>query len=135
MVVTKDPLDEASDSGDGRSGNTEPEQEDMDLRPYQQHMDSDFDHEEEQDDDDDEGNVSGLSINSAASMQVTIDNHNLGVVEASVANTADYDLILGFTELRKLKPTIRWDTGQLEFKTQEQDRPRRDPLKQQEQGA
>ncbi|KAJ1044169.1 hypothetical protein NDA10_003960 [Ustilago hordei] len=39
MVVTKDPLDEASDSGDGRSGN-EPEQEDMDLRPYQQHMDS-----------------------------------------------------------------------------------------------
>ncbi|KAJ1036948.1 hypothetical protein NDA10_003897 [Ustilago hordei] len=60
MVVTKDPLDEASDSGDGRSGNTEPEQEDMDLRPYQQHMDSDFDHEEEQDDDDDEGNVSGV---------------------------------------------------------------------------
>ncbi|KAJ1584639.1 hypothetical protein NDA11_003954 [Ustilago hordei] len=57
MVVTKDPLDEASDSGDGRSGNTEPEQEDMDLRPYQQHMDSDFDHEEEQDDDDDEGNI------------------------------------------------------------------------------
>ncbi|KAJ1586649.1 hypothetical protein NDA11_003526 [Ustilago hordei] len=60
MVVTKDPLDEATDSGDGRSGNTEPEQEDMDLRPYQQHMDSDFDHEEEQDDDDDEGNVSGV---------------------------------------------------------------------------
>ncbi|KAJ1572321.1 hypothetical protein NDA11_007772 [Ustilago hordei] len=117
MVVTKDPLDEASDSGDGRSGNTEPEQEDMDLRPYQQHMDSDFDHEEEQDDDDDEGNVSG----------VTIGNHNLGVVEASVANTADYDLILGFTELRKLKPTIRWDTGQLEFKTQEQDRPPKRP--------
>ncbi|KAJ1581225.1 hypothetical protein NDA15_006965 [Ustilago hordei] len=127
MVVTKDPLDEASDSGDGRSGNTEPEQEDMDLRPYQQHMDSEFDHEEEQDDDDDEGNVSGLSINSAASMQVTIGNHNLGVVEASVANTADYDLILGFTELRKLKPTIRWDTGQLEFKTQEQDRPPKRP--------
>ncbi|KAJ1598590.1 hypothetical protein NDA14_004682 [Ustilago hordei] len=120
MVVTKDPLDEASDSGDGRSGNTKPEQEDMDLRPYQQHMDSDFDHEEEQDDDDDEGNFQILSL-------VTIGNHNLGVVEASVANTADYDLILGFTELRKLKPTIRWDTGQLEFKTQEQDRPRRDP--------
>ncbi|KAJ1584817.1 hypothetical protein NDA11_007495 [Ustilago hordei] len=50
-------------------------------------------------------------------MQVTIGNHNLGVVEASVANTADYDLILGFTELRKLKPTIRWDTGQLEAHT------------------
>ena len=32
--------------------------EDMDLQPYQQHMDSD--HEEEQDDDDDEGNVSGV---------------------------------------------------------------------------
>ena len=58
MVVTKDPFDEATDSGDGRSGNTEPEQEDMDLRPYQQHMDSD--HEEEQDDDDDEGNDSGV---------------------------------------------------------------------------
>lgn len=58
MVVTKDPFDEATDSGDGLSGNTEPEQEDMDLQPYQQHMDSD--HEEEQDDDDDEGNVSGV---------------------------------------------------------------------------
>ncbi|KAJ1044136.1 hypothetical protein NDA10_001847 [Ustilago hordei] len=119
----QDPLEEASDSGDGRSGNTEPEQEDMDLQPYQQHMDSDFDHEEEQDDDDDEGNVSGFQILSL----VTIGNHNLGVVEASVANTADYDLILGFTELRRLKPTIRWDTGQLEFKTQEQDRPPKRP--------
>ncbi|SPC68180.1 uncharacterized protein UHOD_12330 [Ustilago sp. UG-2017b] len=39
----------------GHSGKTEPVQEDMDLRPYQQHMDSD--HEDEQDDDDDEGNV------------------------------------------------------------------------------
>ncbi|SOV07998.1 uncharacterized protein UDID_17258 [Ustilago sp. UG-2017a] len=60
-------------------------------------------------------------------MQVSIGTHNLGVVEASVADTADYDLILGFTELRKLKPTIRWDTGQLEFKTQEQDRPPKRP--------
>ncbi|KAJ1574387.1 hypothetical protein NDA15_001031 [Ustilago hordei] len=69
-----------------------------------------------------------LSINSSASMQVSIGTHNLGVVEASVADTADYDLILGFTELRRLKPTIQWDTGQLEFKTQEQDRtPRRPP--------
>ncbi|SOV02161.1 uncharacterized protein UDID_18978 [Ustilago sp. UG-2017a] len=252
MVVTKDPFDEATDSGDSPSGNTEPEQEDMDLWPYQQHMDSD--HEDEQDDDDDEGNsqnlssvsadlcghsvqrwlgtinidmkvmvtprsgvsvdddeVDGvgdkwttafgsiyirtanllwapsdvrtylpvsytlllllrpvmvplalisrapewspwspwrlhyghalywcppasrafrpmtLSINSSASMQVSIGTHNLGMVEASVANTADYDLILGFTELRKLKPTIRWDTGQLEFKTQEQDRPPKRP--------
>ena len=57
MVVTKDPFDEATDSGDGHSGHIEPEQEDMDLRPYQPHMDSD--HEEEQDDDDEEGNVSG----------------------------------------------------------------------------
>ncbi|SOV06277.1 uncharacterized protein UDID_19503 [Ustilago sp. UG-2017a] len=179
MVITKDPFDEATDSGDSPPGNTEPEQEDMDLRPYQQHMDSD--HEDEQDDDDDEGNarkavlelsgmvqnhpariladtgaglsivsdsfiskyqiptkptktrsihgVTGhqLSINSSASMQVSIGTHNLGVVEASVADTADYDLILGFTELRKLKPTIRWDTGQLEFKTQEQDRPPKRP--------
>ncbi|SPC65773.1 related to pol protein [Ustilago sp. UG-2017b] len=182
MVVTKNPFDEATDSGDGHSGNTEPEQEDMDLRPYQQHMDSD--HEDEQDDDDKEGNIvnggkavlelSGtvqdhpariladtgaglsivsdsfiskyqiptkptktrsihgvtghqLSINSSASMQVSIGTHNLGVVEASVADTADYDLILGFTELRRLKPTIGWDTGQLEFKTQEPDRPPRRP--------
>ncbi|KAJ1570276.1 hypothetical protein NDA12_007434 [Ustilago hordei] len=58
---------------------------------------------------------------------VSIGTHNLGVVEASVADTADYDLILGFTELRRLKPTIQWDTGQLEFKTQEQDRPPRRP--------
>ncbi|KAJ1599434.1 hypothetical protein NDA14_001956 [Ustilago hordei] len=63
----------------------------------------------------------------SASMQVSIGTHNLGVVEASVANTADYDLILGFTELRRFKPTIQWDTGQLEFKTQEQDRPPRRP--------
>ena len=61
MVVTKDPFDEATDSGDGRSGNTEPEQEDIDLQPYQQHMEHmDSDHEEEQDDDDDEGNDSGV---------------------------------------------------------------------------
>ncbi|KAJ1028874.1 hypothetical protein NDA18_002898 [Ustilago nuda] len=60
-------------------------------------------------------------------MQVSIGTHNLGVVKASVANTADYDLILGFTELQRLKPTIQWDTGQLEFKTQEQDRPPKRP--------
>ncbi|KAJ1039786.1 hypothetical protein NDA10_002641 [Ustilago hordei] len=60
-------------------------------------------------------------------MQVSIGTHNLGVVEASVADTADYDLILGFTELRRLKPTIQWDMGQLEFKTQEQDQPLRRP--------
>ncbi|KAJ1042417.1 hypothetical protein NDA10_008093 [Ustilago hordei] len=67
-----------------------------------------------------------MSVGSA-SMQVSIGTHNLGVVEASVADTADYDLILGFTELQRLKPTIQWDTGQLEFKTQEQDRPPRRP--------
>ncbi|KAJ1603749.1 hypothetical protein NDA14_007094 [Ustilago hordei] len=114
----------------------------------------DPDHEEEHDDDDDEGNVSKAVLELSgmvqdhpariladtgagfsASMQVSIGTHNLGVVEASVADTADYDLILGFTELRRLKPTIQWDTGQLEFKTQEQDRPLGDPLKQQEQGT
>ncbi|SPC63349.1 related to retrotransposon nucleocapsid protein [Ustilago sp. UG-2017b] len=155
MITTADPFDEATDSGDGHSGNTEPEQEDMDLRPYQQHMDSD--HEEEQDDDDEGGNIvkyvsppaegkqywssqeqyktillgywptPALACLYSASMQVSIGTHNLGVVEASVADTTDYDLILGFTELRRLKPTIRWDTGQLEFKTQEQDRPPKRP--------
>ncbi|KAJ1597953.1 hypothetical protein NDA14_000045 [Ustilago hordei] len=106
----------------------------------------DPDHEEEHDDDDDEGNVSKAVLELSgmvqdhpariladtgagfsASMQVSIGTHNLGVVEASVADTADYDLILGFTELRRLKPTIQWDTGQLEFKTQEQDQPPRRP--------
>ncbi|KAJ1576144.1 hypothetical protein NDA15_002771 [Ustilago hordei] len=114
------------------------------LCSYQQPMDPD--HEEEHDDDDDEGNVSKAVLELSgmvqdhpariladtgagfsASMQVSIGTHNLGVVEASVADTADYDLILGFTELRRLKPTIQWDTGQLEFKTQEQDRPPRRP--------
>ncbi|KAJ1580042.1 hypothetical protein NDA15_005038 [Ustilago hordei] len=88
------------------------------LCSYQQPMDPN--HEEEHDDDDDEGNSQILSL-------VSIGTHNLGVVEASVADTADYDLILGFTELRRLKPTIQWDTGQLEFKSQEQDRPPRRP--------
>ncbi|UTT92489.1 hypothetical protein NDA17_003426 [Ustilago hordei] len=124
MVTTADPFEEATDSGDGHTGSTEMgDPEAMDLSSYQQPMDPD--HEEEHDDDDDEGNVSGI-VNSA-SMQVSIGTHNLGVVEASVADTADYDLILGFTELRRLKPTIQWDTGQLEFKTQEQDRPPRRP--------
>ncbi|SYW83538.1 uncharacterized protein UHO2_06765 [Ustilago hordei] len=117
MVTTADPFEEATDSGDGHTGSTEMgDSEAMDLSSYQQPMDLDHE-EEEHDDDDDEGNVSGVSIGT----------HNLGVVEASVADTADYDLILGFTELRKLKPTIQWDTGQLEFKTQEQDRPPRRP--------
>ncbi|UTT92615.1 hypothetical protein NDA17_007138 [Ustilago hordei] len=114
------------------------------LCSYQQPMDPD--HEEEHDDDDDEGNVSKAVLELSgmvqdhpariladtgagfsASMQVSIGTHNLGVVEASVADTADYDLILGFTELRRLKPTIQWDMGQLEFKTQEQDQPPRRP--------
>ncbi|KAJ1581232.1 hypothetical protein NDA15_007108 [Ustilago hordei] len=122
MVTTADPFEEATDSGDGPTGSTETsDPEAMDLSSYQQPMD--LDHEEEHDDDDDEGNVSGSQILSL----VSIGTHNLGVVEASVADTADYDLILGFTELRRLKPTIQWDTGQLEFKTQEQDRPPRRP--------
>ncbi|KAJ1599252.1 hypothetical protein NDA14_005189 [Ustilago hordei] len=113
MVTTADPFEEATDSGDGHTGSTETgDPEAMDLSSYQQPMDPD--HEEEHDDDDDEGNSQILSL-------VSIGTHNLGVVEASVADTADYDLILGFTELRRLKPTIQWDTGQLEFKTQEQD--------------
>ncbi|KAJ1590566.1 hypothetical protein NDA11_000811 [Ustilago hordei] len=120
MVTTADPFEEATDSGDGHTGSTETDPEAMDLSSYQQPMDLDHE-EEEHDDDDDEGNVSGiLSL-------VSIGTHNLGVVEASVADTADYDLILGFTELRRLKPTIQWDTGQLEFKTQEQDQPPRRP--------
>ncbi|KAJ1041177.1 hypothetical protein NDA10_007333 [Ustilago hordei] len=121
MVTTADPFEEATDSGDGHTGSTETgDPEAMDLSSYQQPMDLDHE-EEEHDDDDDEGNISGiLSL-------VSIGTHNLGVVEASVADTADYDLILGFTELRRLKPTIQWDTGQLEFKTQEQDRPPRRP--------
>ncbi|KAJ1597382.1 hypothetical protein NDA14_006176 [Ustilago hordei] len=119
MVTTADPFEEATDSGDGHTGSTETgDPEAMDLSSYQQPMDPD--HEEEHDDDDDEGNSQILSL-------VSIGTHNLGVVEASVADTADYDLILGFTELRRLKPTIQWDTGQLEFKTQEQDRPPRRP--------
>ncbi|SOV06850.1 uncharacterized protein UDID_17942 [Ustilago sp. UG-2017a] len=147
MITMADPFDETTDSGDGHSGNTEPEQEDMDLSPYQQHMDAD--HEEEQDDDDEEGNIVEYVSPPAEGKQywssreryktillgywptpalVTIGTHHLGVVEASVTDTADYDLILGFTELRRLRPTIRWDTGQLEFKTQEQDRtPKRPP--------
>ncbi|KAJ1597593.1 hypothetical protein NDA14_005207 [Ustilago hordei] len=114
MVTTADPFEEATDSRDGHTGSTEMgDPEAMDLSSYQQPMDPN--HEEEHDDDDNEGNISGiLSL-------VSIGAHNLGVVEASVADTADYDLILGFTELQRLKPTIQWDTGQLEFKTQEQD--------------
>ncbi|KAJ1571925.1 hypothetical protein NDA15_000371 [Ustilago hordei] len=148
MVTTADPFEEATDSGDGHTGSTETgDPEAMDLSSYQQPMDPD--HEEEHDDDDDEetsvgGGKAVLELSGmvqdhpariladtgagfSASMQVSIGTHNLGVVEASVADTADYDLILGFTELRRLKPTIQWDTGQLEFKTQEQDRPPRRP--------
>ncbi|KAJ1597450.1 hypothetical protein NDA14_000114 [Ustilago hordei] len=120
MVTTADPFEEATDSGDGHTGSTEMgDPEAMDLSSYQQPMDLDHE-EEEHDDDDDEGNSQILSL-------VSIGTHNLGVVEASVADTADYDLILGFTELWRLKPTIQWDMGQLEFKTQEQDRPPRRP--------
>ncbi|KAJ1042594.1 hypothetical protein NDA10_006513 [Ustilago hordei] len=130
---------EATDSGDGHTGSTETgDPEAMDLSSYQQPMDPD--HEEEHDDDDDEGNVSKAVLELSgmvqdhpariladtgagfsASMQVSIGTHNLGVVEASVADNADYDLILGFTELRRLKPTIQWDTGQLERRQRSRD--------------
>ncbi|KAJ1038196.1 hypothetical protein NDA10_006578 [Ustilago hordei] len=120
MVTTADPFEEATDSGDGHTGSTETgDPEAMDLSSYQQPMDPDHE-EEEHNDDDNEGNSQILSL-------VSIGTHNLGVVEASVADTADYDLILGFTELRRLKPTIQWDMGQLEFKNQEQDQPPRRP--------
>ncbi|KAJ1604012.1 hypothetical protein NDA14_004516 [Ustilago hordei] len=117
MVTTTDPFEEATNSGDGHTGSTKMgDPKAMDLSSYQQPMDPDHE-EEEHDDGNDEGNISGSQILSL----VSIGTHNLGVVEASVANTADYDLILGFTELWRLKPTIQWDMGQLEFKTQEQD--------------
>ncbi|SOV07047.1 uncharacterized protein UDID_18702 [Ustilago sp. UG-2017a] len=61
------------------------------------------------------------SVNSSTTVQVVIGDQKLGGVEASIANTADYDLILGFLELRRLRPTIWWDTSQLEFKTQGQE--------------
>lgn len=60
-----------------------------------------------------------LSISSLATVQVAIGKYQLGLMGAAVADMADYDLILGFTALRKLKPTIQWDTGQLEFEVQE----------------
>ncbi|SOV07292.1 uncharacterized protein UDID_18776 [Ustilago sp. UG-2017a] len=132
MVITKDPFDEAPDSRDGHSGNTEPEQEDMDLRPYQQHMDSD--HEDEQDDDDDEGNANcrvcfatsgGKAVLELSGM---VQNHPARILADTGAGLSIVsDSFIRFTELRKLKPTIRWDTGQLEFKTQEQDRPPKRP--------
>ncbi|SPC60766.1 related to pol protein [Ustilago sp. UG-2017b] len=107
----------------------------LDFSQYQPPMDTG--HEEVQDDSD-EGNRRKSSIRalqdgprpsgSATNVQVAIGEHSLGVVEVSVADTANYDLILGFTELRRLKPTIQWDTGQLEFKTQGQERPPKWPL-------
>ncbi|KAJ1041357.1 hypothetical protein NDA10_003262 [Ustilago hordei] len=113
MVTTADPFEEATDSGDGHTGSTEMgDPEAMDLSSYQQPMDPN--HEEEHNDDDDKGNSQILSL-------VSIGTHNLGVVEASVADTADYDLILGFTELQRLKPTIQWDTGQLERRQRSRD--------------
>ncbi|KAJ1591428.1 hypothetical protein NDA12_005916 [Ustilago hordei] len=102
MVTTTDPFEEATNSGDGHTGSTETgDPMAMDLSSYQQSMDPNH-KEEEHDDGDNEGNSQILSL-------VSIGTHNLGVVEASVANTADYDLILGFTELWRLKPTIQWD--------------------------
>ncbi|SOV09010.1 uncharacterized protein UDID_18230 [Ustilago sp. UG-2017a] len=129
MVITKDPFDEATDSGDSPPGNTEPEQEDMDLRPYQQHMDSD--HEDEQDDDDDEGNAICFATSGGKAvleLSGMVQNHPARILADTGAGLSIVsDSFIRFTELRKLKPTIRWDTGQLEFKTQEQDRPPKRP--------
>ncbi|KAJ1040040.1 hypothetical protein NDA10_006550 [Ustilago hordei] len=100
MVTTADPFEDATDSGDRHTGSTKTgDPEAMDLSSFQQSMDLDHE-EEEHDDGDDKGNISGSQILSL----VSIGTHNLGVVEASVANTADYDLILGFTKLWRLKP-------------------------------
>ncbi|SPC66516.1 related to pol protein [Ustilago sp. UG-2017b] len=131
MVVTKDPFEETTDPGDGHSGNTEPEQEDMNLSPYQQHMDSD--HEDEQDDDDDEGNDCQVCFATSGGKAVlelsgTVQDHPARILANTGAGLSIVsDSFIRFTELRRLKPTIRWDTGQLEFKTQEQDRPPRRP--------
>lgn len=52
-----------------------------------------------------------LAVSNLASVQVAVGDHHLGWLAAAVADTADFDLILGFSELQRLKPTIRWDTG------------------------
>ncbi|SAM61749.1 related to retrotransposon nucleocapsid protein [Ustilago bromivora] len=120
MVTTEDLLEEgAPDSGDEQPD--DPEAVDPDNLDFSQYRPLMVTSHEEVQDDDNKGNVSGLAINSSAMIQVTIGEHNLGVVEASVANTADYDLILGYSELRRLKLTICWDTGQLEFEAQGQE--------------
>ncbi|SPO30394.1 related to pol protein [Ustilago trichophora] len=59
-----------------------------------------------------------ILANTGAVVQVAIGEHRLGKLGVAVANMVDYDLILGFTELRRLKPTIQWDTGQLQFEAQ-----------------
>ncbi|UTT94695.1 hypothetical protein NDA17_003691 [Ustilago hordei] len=67
-----------------------------------------------------------ILTNTSAGLSIVSDSF-IREVKVLVANTADYNLILGFTELRRLKPTIQWDTGQLEFKAQVQERPLRWP--------
>ncbi|KAJ1592155.1 hypothetical protein NDA12_006085 [Ustilago hordei] len=58
-----------------------------------------------------------ILTNTSAGLSIVSDSF-IREVKVLVANTADYNLILGFTELRRLKPTIQWDMGQLEFKAQ-----------------
>ncbi|KAJ1586581.1 hypothetical protein NDA11_002540 [Ustilago hordei] len=67
-----------------------------------------------------------ILTNTSAGLSIVSDSF-IREVKVLVANTADYNLILGFTELRRLKPTIQWDMGQLEFKAQVQERPLRWP--------
>ncbi|KAJ1044345.1 hypothetical protein NDA10_002665 [Ustilago hordei] len=125
MVVTTGPLDEASDSGDGRSGNTEPEQEDMDLRPYQQPIWT-------------RTSITRRSKTMMMTMRETSVGGGKAVLELSgmvqdhpariLADTgAGLSIVSDSFITKELKPTIRWDTGQLEFKTQEQDRPPKRP--------
>ncbi|KAJ1018176.1 hypothetical protein NDA13_006492 [Ustilago tritici] len=111
MVAMEDPFEEgATDSGDGHTGSAETSDPDeLDLSQYQAPNDTDW---EEPLDDAEEGNFQ-------IHLSVAIGKHRLGVVEVLVADTTDYNLFLGFTELRRLKPTIQWDTGQLDFQSQD----------------
>lgn len=56
-----------------------------------------------------------LTISRDADVDVAIGGQQLGKLKVAVADASDYDLILGYDELRRLQPTVHWDTGQLEF--------------------
>ncbi|SNX86123.1 related to retrotransposon nucleocapsid protein [Melanopsichium pennsylvanicum] len=56
-----------------------------------------------------------MYIDHTAVVQVSIDHYSLGQVEVAVAEAADYDLIIGYDQLRKLRPSINWEEGRVEF--------------------